>query len=292
MTRRSRFGGFAALAALAVLAACSSDVTTVPRNVAPQAVITVPTDPFTSSDNTFAYVCVVSPVAGTYSYDISGAPFGGSGNPGPTLTNDPANLTAGTCEQIAIAGAGAGFADPDAVTADQTAIPAGATLDSVHVEDAKYSQQGGTANFLGSDPSSQTDPATGLIANERATKITFFYSQTPTTGGGEGCTPGYWKQEHHFDSWVGYSPDQLFSSVFEDAFPGKTLDDVLGQGGGGLNALGRHTVAALLNASAGLSFPFTTTDVINAFNAVFPGGDYEGQKNIFAAANEKRCPLN
>src|SRR5215210_35264 len=32
--------------------------------------------------------------------------------------------------------------------------------------------------------------------------------------GNEGCTPGYWKQPQHFDSWVVYSPNQLFSSVF------------------------------------------------------------------------------
>jgi len=25
---------------------------------------------------------------------------------------------------------------------------------------------------------------------------------------------------------------------------------------------------------------------------VFPGGDYEGQKNIFAGFNEQGCPLN
>ena len=27
--------------------------------------------------------------------------------------------------------------------------------------------------------------------------------------GGEGCTPGFWKQDHHFDSWVGFAPDGL-----------------------------------------------------------------------------------
>ncbi|MDH3224417.1 MAG: hypothetical protein OEO23_11935, partial [Gemmatimonadota bacterium] len=72
----------------------------------------------------------------------------------------------------------------------------------------------------------------------------------PPPGGGEGCTPGYWKQPHHFDSWTGYDPEDLFSSAFEDAFPGMTLLEVLKQGGGGLKALGRHTVAALLNAAS------------------------------------------
>ncbi len=58
-------------------------------------------------------------------------------------------------------------------------------------------------------------------------------------GGGEGCTPGYWKQPHHFGSWTSpYTPATLFADVFEDAFPGMTLLDVASQGGGGLIALG------------------------------------------------------
>jgi len=114
----------------------------------------------------------------------------------------------------------------------------------------------------------------------------------PPPGGGEGCTPGYWKQTQHFDSWPApYQPNQLFSSVFEDAFPGMTLLQVLGLGGGGLNALGRHTVSALLS-SGSVNYAFSAQDVIDAFNAVYPGGDYEGQKNIFAAQNELTCPLN
>ena len=113
-------------------------------------------------------------------------------------------------------------------------------------------------------------------------------------GGGEGCTPGYWKQTQHFDSWTApFTPDTLFSDVFEDAFPGKTLLDVLEQGGGGLKALGRHTVAALLNAaSPGVSYDLTVIDIIEGFNDVFPGGDYEGLKDLFEGFNEQGCPLN
>ena len=32
--------------------------------------------------------------------------------------------------------------------------------------------------------------------------------------GGEGCTPGFWKQPQHFDSWVGFAPDGLLRDVF------------------------------------------------------------------------------
>ena len=125
-------------------------------------------------------------------------------------------------------------------------------------------------------------------------------SAAPAQAAAQGCTPGYWKQSQHFDSWTApYTPGTLFSSVFENAFPGLTLLQVLqlrgsdGDAQNQLNALGRHTVAALLNAASGVvDYEFTTAQVIAAFNAVFPGGDYEGQKNIFATENESGCPLN
>ena len=113
-------------------------------------------------------------------------------------------------------------------------------------------------------------------------------------GGGDGCTPGYWKQPHHFDSWTyPYAPDTLFSDVFEDAFPGMTLLQVLRQGGGKLNALGRHTVAALLNAaSLDVSYDLTVSQVIDRFNSEYPDGDYSGLKNTFEYFNELGCPID
>lgn len=117
----------------------------------------------------------------------------------------------------------------------------------------------------------------------------------PPPPGGDGCTPGYWKVRPHLDSWppTGFSPNQQFSSVFENAFPGMTLREVLSQGGGGLKALGRHTVAALLNAAhPDVAYDLTTVMVINQFNAVFPGGDYEAQKDFFEGFNEQGCPIN
>ena len=124
--------------------------------------------------------------------------------------------------------------------------------------------------------------------------------------GSEGCTPGYWKQSQHFDSWTApYDPTDLFSATvgkhadnstvtFENAFPGMTLLDVLSQGGGGLAALGRHTVAALLNtASHDVDYAHTTTGfIVDEFNSVFPGGNYEGLKDIYEGFNQLGCPLS
>jgi hypothetical protein len=117
-----------------------------------------------------------------------------------------------------------------------------------------------------------------------------------------GCTPGYWKQKHHYDSWdaTGYLPTQTVSSVFGPLDPSVdnlTLAQALALNGGGLNALIRHAVAALLNAAHpdvnSVAYP-TPAAVIAATQAAVAGGAgaIEAQKNAFEAANEAGCPLN
>jgi hypothetical protein len=113
----------------------------------------------------------------------------------------------------------------------------------------------------------------------------------------QGCTPGYWKQQQHFDSWMVFGPEDMFSAVFgNDAFPGMTLLQVLKQGGGGIKALGRHAVAALLNAaSPGVSSDRTTEQVIDMFNTAYTSGDeenIENFKNFLNDSNEQGCPLD
>jgi len=95
------------------------------------------------------------------------------------------------------------------------------------------------------------------------------------TLGAKGCTPGYWKQPHHFDSWTVYGQADTFNSVFGvSAFPAsRTLLQALQQGGGGINALGRHAVAALLNAaSPNVDYPITSADVIALTQAAINSG--------------------
>lgn len=113
-----------------------------------------------------------------------------------------------------------------------------------------------------------------------------------------GCTPGYWKQKHHFDSWVptGYVETQTVSSAFGAVDPtvdALTLEDALKQGGGGLKALMRHAVAALLNAAhPDVNSVLTVQQVIDAVQAAVNGGDIEATKNTLEQANEEGCPLN
>jgi hypothetical protein len=132
----------------------------------------------------------------------------------------------------------------------------------------------------------------------------------PPDGGGEGCTPGYWKQEQHFDSWTatGYSTADDFCTVFglttslcatplahpeSGTLDDLTLLDALKLKGGGINALVRHAVAALLNASSpGVSFDLTSGEVISGFQSAIDGGDIDGTKDTFEGYNEQGCPLD
>lgn len=117
-----------------------------------------------------------------------------------------------------------------------------------------------------------------------------------TERGGEGCTPGYWRQEHHFDSYPApYAWNTPFVDAFGvDAFAGLTLSQVARLKGGGLNALGRHAVAALLNAASGdVDYDRTVASVIASFQDAYNGvSNVEYVKNIFEALNEQSCPLN
>ena len=115
-----------------------------------------------------------------------------------------------------------------------------------------------------------------------------------------GCTPGYWKQSQHFDSWVTYSPIPV-ESIYDNTFTVTssfgsdfTLHDAVSQGGGGEKALGRHAVAALLNTqNDGVNYSFTQAQVFQTVQDAYDGTtDFETAKNTLAGANEQICPLN
>lgn len=130
----------------------------------------------------------------------------------------------------------------------------------------------------------------------------------------EGCTPGYWKQYHHFDSWEYYMPIDKFSDVFDRVIKIKlkkvkikgkkkkrkivykedpTLKQALEAKGGKINALARHAVAALLNAaSPDVDYEYSEFEVIQMFKDAYDSGDYEPTKDMFEMANESFCPLD
>jgi len=109
----------------------------------------------------------------------------------------------------------------------------------------------------------------------------------------QGCTPGYWKQKQHFGNWT-YPLDSDFDSVFGVNFfdPNITLVNAVKLGGGGVEALARHAVAALLNAAnPNVAYPYSVSEVIAMVQDASATGNYETVKNLFEAANEAGCPL-
>ncbi len=173
-------------------------------------------------------------------------------------------------------------------------VPANTVLESITLSEI-YGNTNDPTGTTTNTTYTGTASVSTWVGLEWGAVITYYNRATPPPPpGGQGCTPGYWKQSQHYDSYPApYAYNTLFSSVFENAFSGKTFQQVMATGGGGLNALGRHTVAALLNAaSGGVDYDLTPQEVIDGFNAVYPGGDYEAQKNIFANFNEQGCPLN
>lgn len=135
-------------------------------------------------------------------------------------------------------------------------------------------------------------PSVGLSGNIS------FYGECPPEPCGK--SPGYWKQEHHFDDWYHpYTPGtkktvwkdgkktttyvngtkflDVFLVASSDAikFNGKTFLDVLNMSGGGIIALAREAIAILLSASNPDYFVWYSPDtVIYMFNTIAAGGSF------------------
>jgi hypothetical protein len=69
------------------------------------------------------------------------------------------------------------------------------------------------ANVWFYDPQERSDSDLYAYENRQISHITFCWNLDYTPPGAEWCSPGYWRQAHHLDSWeaTGYSPDDLFS---------------------------------------------------------------------------------
>lgn len=132
-------------------------------------------------------------------------------------------------------------------------------------------------------------------------------------GGGEGCTPGYWK--NNWVRWQGVEPGNAwtapyiggtsFGSVFGVSITVRvgrvditnpTLFQALNAQGGGINALARHAVAALLNAqSPDVDYAMTAGEVVTAVHNAIEGGDgavIEDLKNDLDDYNNAGCSID
>ena len=127
---------------------------------------------------------------------------------------------------------------------------------------------------------------------------------TPPVCGGEGLTPGFWKTHSIYGpaplmGWpqTGYSPTDSYNALFSVSVAGNpTLLQALGTGGGGLNALLRHSTAALLNAAnPNIEYNYTVAQVISlTHNAIISGNaaTIESLKNTFDTLNNQGADLS
>jgi len=176
-------------------------------------------------------------------------------------------------------------------------------------------QANGTLGFGGAavatSPSHQangtawTKTMTATTGCENPAGVAFWgslaYVPAPVLLNDQGCSPGYWKQSQHFDSYPSPTlPTTTFQSVFGiNAFPGQTLLQVLSTGGGGLTAFGRHAVAAYLNAGAlgTIHYGLTQAQVISNFATFYNAGQYAAGSSFFESREDgdesgRSCPLN
>ena len=178
---------------------------------------------------------------------------------------DPAGAAAGTCTIVTRRTVLA--TDPDRLCNTVT---------------VKYNPQG--------FPNNITDTATACVDVKRP---------------GEGCTPGYWKQPQHFDSWVGYTPSQSFEAVFsvDVTLRGKRPDHVPdpdAAAGVGRERRRRERaraprcrrVAERVESGRGLRVHARAGHRAGARRDRGRPAAIEAAHQRLAAANEQGCPLN
>jgi hypothetical protein len=169
-----------------------------------------------------------------------------------------------------------------------------------------------TSSAFGTDTTddSNASPASVTLGAANSKNLTIDFGFVATAGSGQGCTPGYWKQSQHFDSWKWYTQSDMLDVVFGiTAKPYRStqnnnpsgaltlLQAIELNGNGDAEQLFRHGTAALLNSvyQSGVSYPYTAAQVIQMVRDAWLSGDVakiEATHQALGAANEKGCPLN
>ena len=109
---------------------------------------------------------------------------------------------------------------------------------------------------------------------------------------GQACSPGYWKNTSAAQwALTGYSPNAGFDQTFGITMfgPSLTLIGALNLGGGDLNALARHAVAALLSAShPSVDYPLSKQAVLLLMQT---GDPTQLQQRFSTLSSTLSCPL-
>lgn len=234
------------------------------------------------------YIGAVGPTV-TVDYNVD---FNADG-PGPQDVAGSVQLAPGACTVVH--------------TYDESNAANGSQIQRVSVTEqvplgytASYVKTTRTGPYVTVDPVTPGDATSGDMLSAPDNGFVVEFINTEFLGGGEGCTPGYWKQEHHFDSYpapltpatpfigteTGFTYDPQLKSPASGNASSLTLLDALSLRGGGVNALIRHAAAAILNAnSPSVASSFMPAQVQTLYNN-------DMDKDALEQANEQLCPLN
>jgi hypothetical protein len=128
-------------------------------------------------------------------------------------------------------------------------------------------------------------------------------ASSEVSGDWEGLTPGFWRTHSALGpaplaGWpeTGYDPTEDYNTIFGVTVPGDpTLLDALCINGGGVNALMRHSAAALLNAAhPNIHYEYSEAEVLEMTRAAILSGDsalIESTKDLFDFANNRGADL-
>jgi hypothetical protein len=189
-------------------------------------------------------------------------------------------LEDGDCITIWISSAAIGSpSDPLRNVTITELVPAGWEVEKIVVN----------APLLSADPEEFSGVEVVVPVNHHhGAVVTFYNILAPVVIGGEGCTPGYWRNTRL--EWP-IAKTTLYSDVF-GVGPASTLETTVIARGGGESALLRHSTAAYLNAlSGGVDYPLTAAEVVEIVQEAYAADDFEAAKDELEEHNELGCPL-
>jgi hypothetical protein len=291
--RMNRMGALLLGAGMITMAACSDSPTAPTKNVVlPKsnfAIGDVTDTPAPEAAPGVIIVCKTGDIGG--SFDFNRTTEGPAVDPTGGVAADQ-DIATGKCLEVARDDSPSGSGSHISVT--ELAGPAGSSFTIAACRFRGYDLDGVT--LLPPEDCTYSNGGDLFLNHFHGYVITYNNVFTPPTGN-EGCTPGYWKQTQHFDSYpAGITPSTTFTSIFG---VGGTLTflQALGLNGGDTNALWRHGAAAYLNAASDdVDYAYTTAQVIDIVqgDGDFAGLSVEARKNLLDAANNGvgGCPLN
>ncbi len=219
-------------------------------------------------------VCKIAEDDPTAIFEFTGSVV--SPRPENTGDLDPIFLSDGECQDFWEPGPPGATGNPDVVTVTEL-VPDGWMNDGITV----YSLEDGSDVPIVMEEAGPTHSGEVLRGKVGCLLV---YRNSVVPGGGEGCTPGAWKNRLvKIGAWAvaGYATDDLVSDVFDvpAVFSNTTLLEALKLKGGDsfdekVEILLRAGTAALLNAGhPEVDYNLTVSQVITQVNAAIATGD-------------------